>query len=412
MRVIWIMSRPLLGTLGTPKQNHTGSWVDAAFDGLKDNHNIEIHAIYIAKGCNEKIEQVGRHFAYKLPKERYGNINNLELWKTLEKRINPDLMMVWGTEQSLALVPVMALKNIPRVIYIQGLLNNIVVNFNGGMSTFEIMKSFRWLDLFRLKWIPILKYRYGKRAKTELKLLSQVDAVILENDWCAGQIRTLAPQCHIYKSLLPIKKEFFNYDWDIDLIERHTIFTNAGGLPLKGHHTLFEALGFVVKKYPDTTLLIPGNPIDCSTFKKRMRTIGYHRYLNSLLKKYGIQNNVKYLGVLPSFNDMAKQCKKCNVFVVPSYVENHSSSLIEAMIVGAPCVSTYVGGVQNMVQNGENALVYNPTDAVALADDIIQILEKDDLAIKLSKNAKLIRSKRNVDVGNELYLIYKNLLCN
>lgn len=412
MRVIWIMSRPLLGTLGTPKQNHTGSWVDAAFDGLKDNHYIEIHAIYMAKGCNEQIEQISRHFAYKLPKERYSNINNLEPWKTLEKRINPDLIMVWGSEQGIALAPVMAFKNIPRVIYIQGLLNNIVVNFNGGMSTFEIMKSFCWLDLFRLKWIPILKARYGKRAKTELKLLNQVDAVILENDWCAGQIRTLAPQCKIYKSLLPIKKEFFNYDWDIDLIERHTIFTNAGGLPLKGHHTLFKALSFVVKKYPDTTLLIPGNPIDCSTFKKRMRTIGYHRYLNYLLKKYGIQNNVKYLGVLPSFDDMAIQCKKCNVFVVPSYVENHSSSLIEAMIVGAPCVSTYVGGVQNMVQNGENALVYNPTDAVALADDIIQIFEKDDLAIKLSKNAKLIRLKRNVDVGDELYLIYKNLLCN
>ena len=45
MRIIWIMSRPLLGTLGTPKQNHTGSWVDAAFDGLKDIEDVEIHAI-------------------------------------------------------------------------------------------------------------------------------------------------------------------------------------------------------------------------------------------------------------------------------------------------------------------------------------------------------------------------------
>lgn len=412
MRVIWIMSRPLLGTLGTPKQSHTGSWVDAAFDALKDNPNIEIHAIYMAKGCNEQIEQINRHFTYKLPIEKYCNINNLEVWHKLEKRISPDLMMIWGTEQGVALASVIALKNIPRVIYIQGFLNNIVVNFNAGLSTFEIMKSFCFLDLFRLKWIPILKVRYERRAKAELELLNQIDAVILENEWCAGQIRTLAPQSIIYKSLLPIKKDFFNHDWNINLIDRHTIFTNAGGLPLKGHHTLFKALSFVVRKYPDTMLLIPGSPIDCSTFKKKMRTAGYHRYLNYLLKKYEIQNNVKYLGILPTFDDMAIQYKKCNVFVVPSYAENHSSSLIEAMIVGAPCVSTYVGGVQNMVQNGENALLYNTTDAVALADYIVQIFEKDDLATKLSQNAKLIRSKRNINVGDELYAVYKKILHN
>lgn len=405
------MSRPLLGTLGTPKQNHTGSWVDAAFDSMKDNLDIEIHAIYLAKGCKEQIEQINRHLVYRLPKAKYCNVNKLEPWKELKKRIKPDLMMIWGSEQNIALAPVMALKDIPRVIYVQGFLDNIVVNFNGGLSAYEIIKSFCWLDLFRLKWIPILKARYKRRAKTELEVLNQVDAVILENDWCAGQIHILASQCKVYRSLLPIRKEFYNYDWNIDSIDRHTIFTNAGGLPLKGHHTLFKALSFVVNKYPDTKIFIPGNPIDCSTFKKRIRTVGYHRYLNRLLKMYGIQSNVEYLGILPSFDDMAMQCKKCNVFVVPSYAENHSSSLIEAMIVGTPCISTYVGGVQKMARNGENALVYNPTDAVALANNIIQIFENDELAIKLSKNAKLIRSKRNVDIGNELYTIYRDLLC-
>ena len=410
MRIIWIMSRPLLGTLGTPKQNHTGSWVDAAFDGLKDIEDDEIHAIYMAKNCQEQIEHVGRHFVYKLPKEQYCNLKKIEFWKRLESRIQPDLMMVWGSEQGVALPPVTALTDIPRVVYIQGLLNNIVVNFNGGLTTLEILKSFCISDLFRLKWIPILRARYKKRAETELKVLKQTDAVIIENDWCAGQIRTLVSNSKIFRSFLPIKKEFFNYDWDINSIERYTIFTNAGGLPLKGHHTLFKAMSMVVKKYPGAKLLIPGNPIDCSTFKKRRKTLGYHRYLYNLIKKYGIQDNVKYLGVLATFDDMAIQCKKCNAFVVSSYVENHSSSLIEAMIVGAPCISTYVGGVQNMTRNGENALIYNPTDAVALADNIMQIFENDDLALKLSENAKQIRTKRNVNIGNELYTIYKQVL--
>ena len=142
MRIIWIMSRPLLGTLGTPKQNHTGSWVDAAFDGLKDIEDVEIHAIYMAKNCQEQIEHVGRHFVYKLPKEQYCNLKKIEFWKRLESRIQPDLMMVWGSEQGVALPPVTALTDIPRVVYIQGLLNNIVVNFNGGLTTLEILSRF------------------------------------------------------------------------------------------------------------------------------------------------------------------------------------------------------------------------------------------------------------------------------
>ena len=410
MRIIWIMSRPLLGTLGTPKQNHTGSWIDAAFESIKDNQDIEIHAIYITKCSKEKVEKIGRHYAYKLPYNLYCNVNRLQPWKDLEKQIRPDLMMVWGSEQGIALPPTMAMVDTPKVVYIQGFLDNIVVNFNGGLSTVEIIKSFSLLDVLRLKWIPILRYRYKKRAEIELKVLSLADAVILENDWCAGQIRVLAPNSKIFRSLLPIKKEFFNYDWNIESIERHTLFVTAGGLPLKGHHTLFKAIHLVVSKYPDVQVLIPGNSIDCSTIKKRLKTIGYHRYLYDLLKKYGIEKNVQYLGVLPTFEDMAMQCTKCNVFVMPSYVENHSSSLIEAMIVGAPCVTTYVGGVQNITKNGENALVYNPSDAVALADNIIQIFEKDELAIRLSENAKLIRPKRKVDIGNDLYSIYQQVV--
>ena len=81
------MSRPLLGTLGTPKQNHTGSWIDAAFESIKDNQDIEIHAIYITKCSKEKVEKIGRHYAYKLPCNLYCNVNRLPPWKDLEKQI-------------------------------------------------------------------------------------------------------------------------------------------------------------------------------------------------------------------------------------------------------------------------------------------------------------------------------------
>ena len=166
MKVIWIMSRPLLGTLGTPKQNHTGTWVDAAFESLKNNQDIEIHAICMARRCKEQVEKVGKHYVYKLPKELYCNVENLDIWYDMRRRIRPDLLMLWGSEQGVGLAPIKALKGVPRIVYMQGFLDNIVVNFNGGLSTIEILKSFSILDIFRLKWIPILRYRYKKRSES------------------------------------------------------------------------------------------------------------------------------------------------------------------------------------------------------------------------------------------------------
>ena len=404
------MSRPLLGTLGTPKQNHTGSWIDAAFDSIQNIAAIELHMIYMTSHCDEIIERIDRHYMYKLPREKYANINKISNWDVINEKIHPDLIMVWGTEQDVAIPALMYFHNIPKIIYIQGFLDSIVRNFYAGLTPSEILKTFSIFDIARLKFIPVLKHRYEKRANNEKKSLALANAIILENDWCAGQIRMIAPHCRIFKSLLPIRREFFNYDWHIDKFTRHTVFANAGGLPLKGHHTLIKAMSYVVQYYPDAQLMIPGTPIDCSTIHKRIRTLGYHQYLFNLIKKYNLENNIHYLGILPTYDDMAKTIASCNVFVMPSYVENHSSSLIEAMIIGAPCVATYVGGVQTITQNNENALIYNSSDPIALADDIIRIFESDGLAQKLSNKAKEIRTKRNVDIGQDLMNIYTQML--
>ena len=54
----------------------------------------------------------------------------------------------------------------------------------------------------------------------------------------------------------------------------------------------------------------------------------------------------------------AQEMETANVFVMPSSIENHSSTLIEAMIVGVPCVASDVGGISELITHGKTGFLY------------------------------------------------------
>ncbi len=85
-----------------------------------------------------------------------------------------------------------------------------------------------------------------------------------------------------------------------------------------------------------------------------------------------------------------------NVFVLPSHSEGSPNVLLEAMATNVPVVATAVGGVPEIVENDESALLVPAKDAPAMADAIARVLADEDLALRLTKNAaKLIVEKHS-----------------
>ena len=142
---------------------------------------------------------------------------------------------------------------------------------------------------------------------------------------------------------------------------------------------------------------------------RNFHTSGYSYLLSSLIKEYELQDNINYVGLLSDIQ-MAEYLSKVHVFVMPSCVENHSSSLIEAQIVGTPCITSFVGGTGSVVKDGVNALIYNFHDAASLAGHICRIFKSKNLALKLSSGANLYRQKRRNNMGEELLGIYQKLI--
>lgn len=415
MRVLWITNMPfahhndMLGRPQTPLSS--GSWLYAAYESAKKDKSCELHIATVFKTEN-LISDVSEGVTFHiLP----GNVDdyspnsthNRTQWSHLNQIVNPDLIVLWGTESVFGHTALLEMSNVPAIVYIQGVVKTVVTHFKEGIPCSYRLNTLRdIINLVAPRKNPIAIYK--QRQKTEENILKMVDGVIVENDWCIDQCRAINPKLKIYINKLPIRREFFERKWDLSKCERHTIFINAGGSPIKGHHILYEALGIVKRIYPDVKVYIPGSAY-LDFYSHPLRKTGDMKYLQDLYNKYELSKNIVFTGTLNP-EEMVSMLLKCNIFVMPSMVENHSSSLIEAMICGVPCISSLVGGVANLITHKENALIYNSLDSVSLAGCIIRLFDDEDLQLHISVNALKTRELRSGNFGEELQEIYKAVL--
>ena len=106
-------------------------------------------------------------------------------------------------------------------------------------------------------------------------------------------------------------------------------------------------------------------------------------------------------GGIPN-SEVPKWLNRGDIFLNTTYVDNTPVSVIEAMACGLPVVSTNVGGLSYLLEDGENALLVPPDDAKAMATAVRRILTEPELAEKLSRNAR--RKAESFDWANVLPL--------
>ena len=76
------------------------------------------------------------------------------------------------------------------------------------------------------------------------------------------------------------------------------------------------------------------------------------------------------------------------VLVLPSRSEGLGRIVVEALCRGRPVVATRVGGITDLVRDGENGLLVPPRDPPALADALVRVLTDRSLAECLAAAAR------------------------
>ena len=414
MKILWIVNK-LTGQLHvkeTGKKSTGGLWLEAMIDSARKDSDIEIVIVNVMKVSSVKKLDDRNIRYYTIPGKpnehyNYRSYKSFKHWRDIINEEKPDLIELWGTEMPIGLAALHEANNIPTIVYVQGVLESIGRYYLAGMTNQEIKKACTIRDILTRSTLHQTQKKYLQRSLIESKIINLSKNIIVENDWAEAYYKKICPGVNAYRCPLSISKEFEEEQWNINNIAHYTIMCSAANYPIKGLHMLLKALEIVKKKYPNVKLSVPGTVLrKVNDFKSFIKQDGYSKYINRLIKKLKLESNIEYTGRLTA-KEMAKKMTEVNCFIMCSAIENHSSTLKEAMTVGVPCIASYVGGVPEYGIHNHNCLLYRFEDYESLAYYIIKLFESKDLCIKLSRNA--INSMIESRTQNDFYKISKEI---
>jgi glycosyltransferase involved in cell wall biosynthesis len=108
--------------------------------------------------------------------------------------------------------------------------------------------------------------------------------------------------------------------------------------------------------------------------------------LEAQARELGLDGRVRFLGSL-SRDEVLALFGRADAALLSSAWENFPHTLVEALAVGTPAIATSVGGVPEIVTDGENGLLVEPGDPAALAEAIRRFLGDADLRARLTAAA-------------------------
>lgn len=134
-----------------------------------------------------------------------------------------------------------------------------------------------------------------------------------------------------------------------------------------------RAFRLIGEKFPEAELIVAGFGSEEARLKK----------LASDLRL----KNVEFVGRVEQ-DRMPEIYDRADVYLNSSVVDNMPLSIIEAFACGLPVVSTDAGGISYIVEDEKNGLLVKTEDFENLANKAIRLLENQDLALELIKNAR------------------------
>ncbi|MCL6508208.1 MAG: glycosyltransferase [Bryobacteraceae bacterium] len=142
----------------------------------------------------------------------------------------------------------------------------------------------------------------------------------------------------------------------------------------KGHKDLIEAARELRRLEPSLGFCL----VVLGEGKERRR-------IEALCQHYGLEREVRLVG---HQDEVAPYYAMADVVVIPSHSEGSPNVLLEAMASGVPVVATCVGGIPEIVADGETALLVPPHNPRALAGALARLLRSPEQRARLAQGAR------------------------
>ncbi len=328
----------------------------------------------------------------------------------------PDFCHIHGTENANALSLIRRHPEFTYIVSLQGIITYISLHERAGVPA-KYRKNRTVFSFIARNGTDSLAKKHAKYSELEREILASADYFLGRTEWDrACSYLNNKSACYVNNPRL-LRPQFYDNKWSLESCKKHTIFVSQSSAALKGTHFVIMALNEIKKQFPDAKLVIAGKPLNTgNAIHNIIKGNAYQQYLLHLIHKYGLKDSVTFTGELDADN-MVEQLKRAHVFVSSSSIDNSPNSLGEAMMIGVPCVASFVGGVPDMLVHKAEGLLYPYDEYYILAYDVCRIFADDYLACTLSENAqrhaKITHDKSNSRFVIKLYRdVYTGVMLN
>lgn len=295
---------------------HYAVWLSSLFHTFENQNEYEIHWVTLNKGVTSPgiIEAKGQ-FVHVIPRgSRTLGQFTLYLRERLSvareiKRIKPDLVHAWGTEDCYATCGADFKGN--RLLSTQGLLTSYIQR--GTMPRFAHRQS-----------------RYERRD------LRAYPDITTESPWSEDRVRELAPRARIHHLEYAVEQRFFGKERE--LAEPPCVLYAGSDTPLKNIETLVQA--FRDERLTNVTLNLAGVSAD---------------------NHPNLPHNIHCLGRI-SRDEVVHQMQKAWGLVHASLADTGPTVVKEARVMGLPVALSTECGSKQHVEEGKSGFIIPPHD--------------------------------------------------
>jgi len=249
---------------------------------------------------------------------------------------------------------------------------------------------------FKIKYIPILRggnlpFRLDKSPKMSKLLFANSYRNIAPSNYLKSEFDKRGFESVFIPNVLEIEK--YNF------LERG--FSTPKLLYVRAFASIYnpemaiKVLNEVKKEYPEAILCMVG-PVKDNSFNS----------CKALVSKLGMESSVEFTGMLPK-EKWHKKSEAYNIFINTTNIDNTPVSVMEAMALGLPVISTNVGGVPFLIENNKTGILVDKNDINAMAKAIDVICKNEKKANSLATNAREQVEKFN---WNNVKQLWHNIL--
>lgn len=281
-------------------------------------------------------------------------------------------------------------------VFLKKLIHRPLVVTGYGVEFFMTKKRYRYLS-FLLKWIAdnadecVFISRAVRHAAENIGVYK---GIIIPYGVDAERFLPL-PRYHPMVEALKAKYH----------IDKNRVILTLGRLVArKGIRYLIEAMPLILKDLPGVVLLVAGDGPERKSLQSRVHELR-------------LENYIKFIGnVSPS--ELPFLYSVCDLFVLPSVVdaagdqEGFGIVLCEAMACEKPVIGTRLGGILDIISDGENGILVKQKSVEGLTRAVLDVLRNQILAEKLGNRGRIsVKKKFSFENIAKAYIsLYKALL--